>query len=210
MDTLKPEEKRKCVFTNEKADTRLQIPKGWSERHNWAKYVPCTQEYIKKRGDYPFNDIELQLIKTFYEIEVAKLTIKAMEDRMEHLRGVLRRDFSKDVMEQSIEEARKEFYRLHAASEPMTPEDVEKDCPSYMAKTSAEEYFESITIGVDNEDEYILPEIREDIEKKDLQTVENVKKIDLEEKIPDFNMTQPENSDTIKKVVIKKKATLWD
>jgi hypothetical protein len=188
MDTNNPKEKRNCIFTNLPANTKLQISKGWSEKHNWAKNVPCTKEYLKKRGKYPFNDIELRLVQTFYEIEVAKITIKALEDRMEHLRGVLQRDFTKEVMEHSIEDARKEFYRLHAAAEPMTPEEVDLDT---LLIEGTEEYFEEV-----------------DLEKT--QPTEITKKTNLQEQVNNFSLTEQESSDTIKKVVIKKKATLWD
>ena len=194
MDTNNPKEKRNCIFTNLPANTRLQIPKGWSERHNWAKNVPCTKEYLKKRGNYPFNDIELRLVQTFYEIEVAKITIKALEDRMEHLRGVLQRDFTKEVMEHSIEDARKEFYRLHAAAEPITPEEVDLDT---LLIGGTEEYFEEI-----------------DLEKKEpiaeVHHTEIIEKTNLQEQVENFSLPEQETNDTIKKVVIKKKATLWD
>lgn len=83
---MEDQNKRKCIFTGEKSDCSLKITSSPQERHNWAKSVPCTKEYIKKRGEKPLNELEFRLVELFYEQEIARLRIAHCEAKMNEIR----------------------------------------------------------------------------------------------------------------------------
>lgn len=79
------DEKRKCIFTNLPATSKIKIT---SSKHNWAKSVPCSKDFLEKKGSRPLNELEFRLVELFYEQELARLRVEHYEAQMNEIRSL--------------------------------------------------------------------------------------------------------------------------
>lgn len=93
-------EKRRCIFTNDIADTRLIIPPDGVEGHNWARQVPCSKKYLESKTSPEITEEEFKQIDLFFQLELSKAKVahylNAMNANMEKFKNkVFASDFAK-------------------------------------------------------------------------------------------------------------------
>ena len=80
-------EKRKCIFTDQPANAKFTIS---SDKHNWAKSVPCNKQYLTDRGNLPPTDLEIRIIELFYEKELYHLRIEHCDTQIKEIRKIIK------------------------------------------------------------------------------------------------------------------------
>ena len=86
-------DKRKCLFTGEEANYLAVIG---HDKQNWAKRVPCTKEWWDNNEDRPLTPNEFKLVELFFEMEVARLKVLNLEERIEKTRTDKPQELPKD------------------------------------------------------------------------------------------------------------------
>lgn len=94
------DERKKCIFTNLPATTKLIIS---SSKHSWTKIVPCTKEFLESKKTNKLNDLEFKLIEIFFQKEIALLKVDYFENKMKEIRDLLSLDNSYKISMQDIE-----------------------------------------------------------------------------------------------------------
>jgi len=87
--------KRNCIFTGEPADAKISVSHPNSDRHNWAKKVPCTKDFLVSRGDKPLTDLEMNIVELFYKKELAELRVQVYEKELHEMQSKLKKDWAK-------------------------------------------------------------------------------------------------------------------
>lgn len=78
------DDKRLCIFTQKLADAKLTITK---DKHNWAKKVPCSKEFLEQKKDSTLTDDEFQLVELFFAKEILLSKIENIERLMNEKRA---------------------------------------------------------------------------------------------------------------------------
>lgn len=82
---------RKCAYTGKVATSKdAVIPKKHlqNELHNWTKEVPVCNEYKNEKQDRMPTDHEMKIQETFYELELARMKVKYLENKLQNLQEV--------------------------------------------------------------------------------------------------------------------------
>ena len=122
---------RKCIYTGKEADSKDNVvPKKelGEELHNWTNKAPVSREYKEDKQDRMPTELEYELNKLFYKLEMAKMDVLYYSKKIEEAQRELRNKFEKknNVKKQvkkdrQIKQAFKEKAVLDAV------EDVEKE-----------------------------------------------------------------------------------
>lgn len=200
--------KRKCIFTGKESNYLAQLG---NDKHNWAKKVPCTREWWEGNKDRPLTPSEFKLVELFFEQEIARLKTDNIEEEMQRIR-----DGKVTVV--STEDWEKLQEHLNNPPEP-TPALVNamKRHQEFIEENNREFSPQIIT----KEDRELFEQIQVDENTTIIDEPEDLKKEDVEEilkeplKIPEnaeINLltTPKEDGKIKKKVVKKKKISLWD
>lgn len=85
--------RRKCIFTGLPANSKHKvIPKSCSEDvlHNWANNVPCSTEYELVKKDRMPDDLEIEAMEFFQQLELAKLRVEYYKDKLQKIQDILK------------------------------------------------------------------------------------------------------------------------
>lgn len=186
------QEKRKCIFTNQKADGKLSLSSKDQENHNWAKNIPCSKQYLSSKKDKSLTTKEFELVRLFYKLELAKLEVLNIEKQMQELREEVTQDFYKTFPEHPS------TYTPDFVYVPEDPvESVEKMLEEYIDIRFPDLAEKKQLV---EEKQEILPEIPVTEPEPPVQeTAVNIE----QEKIPE--PPSPEKPE----IVVKKKINLW-
>jgi hypothetical protein len=110
------EEKRRCIFTNEIADTRMIIPPDGMEKHNWARQVPCSKKYLQSKKETTITNEEFKQIELFFQLELAKAKVAHYSNKLvENMEFFKAQKFAKEFEELKVQPlyvSEEEFDRL--------------------------------------------------------------------------------------------------
>ena len=81
---------RKCIFTGKDSNTKTKILEGEAqgeEKFNWTLNVPTCLEYKERKGEGMASDLEIDIHETFYLLELARMRVKHLENKLESLQA---------------------------------------------------------------------------------------------------------------------------
>lgn len=178
-------DKRKCIFTGQIANFSMKITSIESEKHNWAKSVPCTKEFYESLEGRPLNKYEFKLVELFYEQELSRLNIARLEEKINCVRNLANKRRMEDSLDELVgisEQLRVYKIDMEDVVEHADPLDI----PMI-------EGIDSLNQEVEESEKYTIP----------THIIDNAFP-------PEEQEVEEKEDDTIKKVVKKKKINLWE
>jgi hypothetical protein len=98
--------KRNCIYTGEESGCKDKvIPHDEGDiDHNWSNSVPCSHTYKSKKGyNYP-TELELDLSRAFYQMELAKKDLHFWEREYKMLLEINKKRQKPAVVEQAVDD----------------------------------------------------------------------------------------------------------
>jgi hypothetical protein len=99
---------RNCIFTNLPSKNRnFVVPKDSNDdiSQNWANAVPCHQEYNEFKKDRLPTDDELEAMKIFFKLEVAKVELAFYSSKLEEVQNRIKPIFDEFIKEKQIKKS---------------------------------------------------------------------------------------------------------